>query len=94
MSAYLYFTHHFDHWIGEEYSGEETREGDFSWTSLFQNSTANAIYILAFAALVIRFFGNYNKFGNAFDVLILFFFRSQDHPFSPGCIDKILCQLK
>ncbi|MBK8779141.1 MAG: hypothetical protein WBB12_18840 [Saprospiraceae bacterium] len=56
-----------------EYSRRRNKEGDFRWTSLFQNSTANAIYILAFAALVIRFFGNYNKFGNAFDVLILFF---------------------
>ncbi|MEP7323357.1 MAG: hypothetical protein ABI761_15640 [Saprospiraceae bacterium] len=42
--------------------------------SVVHNSTANAIYIILIIVTGLRFFGNYSRLGNAFDVLILFFF--------------------
>jgi predicted patatin/cPLA2 family phospholipase len=42
--------------------------------SLVHNSTVNAIYLILVIVIGLRFFGDYTTLGNAFDVLILFFF--------------------
>ena len=40
--------------------------------SIFQNSTVNAIYIILGVIIAISVLGGYDKFGNAFDILILY----------------------
>lgn len=77
-----------------EFARRKVQHTSFDRSAIFWNSAANATYIFLILLLVIWIFGNYNKFGNAFDVIILYFLFLRMLLFGIGVLARYLANSK
>ncbi len=73
-----------------EYKRRKEKPMVFHWRSLIGNSTINAVYIMTITILLLLSFGNYNRFGNGFDIVILYFIGVRMILFCLGVLARYL----